>query len=203
MNGSLVFDINSFISALPTATIQGSKEVYVVSGMMLELVCSGTGAPPPDLSWSIDGRSLSTTDNRVAMNGGILTISDVNKTDSGLYYCSAQSSAGTVASSVTVQVVDMMSLLSSEVFGTRGQNMQLDCAPGLRQGSRVMWVFGMMTLVDSDKYSITDNGSLIVQSIELEDMGLYLCNLGDIAINVTLTVQGKHTSTCTDERNKF
>lgn len=165
--------------------------MFVVSGMNLELVCSGTGAPPPQLSWSVDGRSFSETDDRITMSGGTLVITDVNEADSGLYYCSAQSSAGTVASSVRVQVLDVMSLLSSEVFGTRGQNMQLNCAPGLRQGAKVMWVFEMMSLVDSDKYSITDNGSLIVRSIDLMDMGVYMCVLGDIAINVTLTVQCK------------
>jgi hypothetical protein len=176
---------------LPTATIQGSEEVYLVSGMNLELVCSGTGAPPPGLSWSVDGRSFNEADDRVTMSGGTLIISDVNEADSGLYYCSARSSAGMVATSVRVQVLEMMSLLSSEVFGTRGQNMQLDCAPGLRQGARVMWVFEMMSLVDSVKYSITDNSSLIVRSIELTDMGVYMCILGDIAINVTLTIQCK------------
>ncbi len=162
-----------------------------MSGMNLELVCSGTGAPPPDLSWSVDGRSFNEADDRVTMTGGTLMISNVNKSDSGLYYCSAQSSAGMVATSVRVQVLELMSLLSSEVFGTRGQNMQLDCAPGLRQGARVMWVFEMMSLVDSVKYSITDNGSLIVRSIDLPDMGVYMCVLGDMAVNVTLTVQCK------------
>lgn len=184
------------ISALPTATIQGSEQMYVVSGMSLELVCSGTGAPPPELSWSVDGRSLSTTDSRVTMNGGTLTISDANEADKGVYYCSAQSSAGTVASSVSVQVLEMMSLLPSEVFGTRGQNMQLNCAPGLQQGAEVVWVFEMMTLADLDKYSITDNGSLIVRGIDLADMGVYTCLLGDIAINVTLTVQCKWKCVC-------
>ena len=181
----------SFTLALPTATIQGSEEVYVVSSMSLELVCSGTGAPPPELSWSVDGRSLNAADDRVTMSGGILTISNTNEADSGVYYCSAQSSAGTVASSVSVQVLEMTSLLSSEVLGTRGHNMQLDCAPGLRQGAKVMWVFEMMSLADSDKYSITDNGSLIVRNIDLADMGVYMCILGDIAINVSLTVQCK------------
>ena len=178
-----------FIPASPTTTIQGSEEVYVVSGMSLELVCSGTGAPPPDLSWSVNGRSFSAADDRVTMSGGTLTISSINEADSGAYYCTAQSSAGTVASSVNVQVLSNESLLPSEVLGTRRQNMQLDCVPGLQQGAKVMWVFKMMSLVDSDKYSVTENGSLIVRSIDLADMGIYMCILGDIAINVTLTVQ--------------
>ena len=176
---------------MPTATIQGSEEVFVVSGRSVELVCSGTGAPPPEFSWSVDGRSFSAADNHITMSGGTLTISDANKTDSGVYYCSAQSSAGTVATSVSVQVLELTSLLSSEVLGTRGHNMQLDCAPGLRQGAKVVWVFEMMSLADSDKYSITENGSLIVRNIDLADMGVYMCILGDIAINVTLTVQCK------------
>lgn len=176
-------------AALPTATVQGSEEVYLTNGMTLNLVCSGTGAPPPDLSWSVSGRSFSESDGRVAMSGGTLMIANVNETDSGTYYCSAVSSAGTVASSVIVQVFGMDSLLSTELLGTRGQIMQLDCVPGLRRSSNIMWVFMMMSLVDSDKYSITENGSLIVREIDLADMGLYMCILGDISVNVTLTVQ--------------
>ena len=178
-----------FIPASPVATIQGSEEVYLTSGMSLELICTGTGAPPPNLSWSVSGQSFSEADDRVTMSGGTLTISDVNEADSGTYYCTAQSSAGIVSSSVNVQVLAVDSILASEVLGTRRQHMQLDCVPGLRQGAQVVWVFEMMSLVDSDKYSITENGSLIVRSIDLADMGVYMCILGDIVINVTLTVQ--------------
>ena len=166
--------------------------MYLVSGMSLELVCRGTGAPPPNLSWSVDGRSFDAADDRVTMSGETLAISGVNEVDSGTYYCTAMSTAGTVASSVNVIVVGADAILAREVLGTRGQNMQLDCVPGIEQGAKVVWVFEMMLLLDSDKYSITDNGSLIVRGIDLADMGIYVCFLGDIAVNVTLTVQCKY-----------
>ena len=174
---------------LPIATIEGMQEVYTVTGMSLTLSCTGSGAPPPDLSWSVDGRSLDEADERVSMVGGSLTISPANVNDSGTYYCSAMSTAGTVASSVEVRVLPLSSVPDeNDIIGTRGDNMLLDCAPGLEGASQVTWVYMMMSLTDSDKYSITSNGSLLVRGVDLSDMGLYTCLLGDIIVNVTLTV---------------
>ena len=177
-----------FTAVLPTATIEGSKEVFLVEEMTLQLECMGTGAPPPDLSWSVDGRSLDLADERVTVMGGSLTISPVNRSDSGTYYCSAMSTAGTVSSSVDVRVFGVGDDVEGEVVGTRGESMLLDCGPGVDRGGQVMWFYQMVELMDSDKYSITNNGSLIVREVDLADMGIYTCLLGDIAINRTLTV---------------
>ena len=174
---------------LPTATIEGQQYVFVVQGMSLDLSCTGAGAPPPDLSWSVDGRSLDQADDRVSVSGGSLTISPVNVNDSGMYYCTAVSSAGMVASSVDVRVLPQAVDAEVVVVGTRRDSMLLDCAPRLDAGAPVTWIYEMMSLVDSDKYSVADNGSLLVRGIELADMGVYTCLLGDIAFNVTLVVQ--------------
>lgn len=162
--------------------------MFVVEGMSLDLTCTGSGAPPPDLSWSVDGRSFDESDERVSMTGGSLMISLVNTNDSGTYYCTAMSSAGTVANSVGIRVLPEV-IDPIPVVGTKGDNMWLDCAPRLGAAPQITWVYQMMSLVDSDKYSIASNGSLLVRDIGLADMDIYTCVLGDIAINVTLIVQ--------------
>lgn len=163
--------------------------MYVVEGTSLDLMCTGSGAPPPDLSWSVDGRSFDEADERVSMTGGSLMMSLVNTNDSGTYYCTAVSNAGTVADSVDVRVLPEAIDSMPVVEGTKGDNMWLDCAPRLGAVSQITWIYQMMSLVDSVKYSIATNGSLLVRDIDLADMGIYTCILGDITVNVSLIVQ--------------
>ena len=163
--------------------------MYVFQGTTLNLTCTGTGAPPPTFSWSVDGRSFDPSNARVTMMGGALMLSAVNMNDSGTYFCSAVSSAGMVASSVNVRVVPMPGDEEIVQSGTRGDAMLLDCAPGLDATNQIVWVYEMTPLTDSDKYSILDNGSLLVRDIDLEDMGIYTCLLGNISVNVSLVVQ--------------
>ena len=123
-------------------------------------------------------------------------LSSATMNDSGTYFCSATSSAGMVASSVNVRVVPSPSLDEVIRLGTRGDSMLLECAPGLDAANQVVWIYEMMLLAESEKYSITENGSLIVRSIDLPDMGIYTCILGDITVNVSLVVQCTFITRC-------
>ncbi len=73
----------------------------------LMLECDTTGAPPPDVAWSKDGLTFDPSDNRVNEMGETLVITLVNEMDSGMFHCTAASTAGTVADSVRVTVVDV------------------------------------------------------------------------------------------------
>ena len=68
------------------------------------------GVPEPTFSWTKDGSAI-TADNRISLSADNkqLSLTDVNRTDSGEYRCVATNSVGTVhsnASTLTLQGKD-------------------------------------------------------------------------------------------------
>ena len=58
--------------------------------------------------------------------------------------------------------------------------------------SLVTWTFNSLPInvSDSSKHFVLEGGDLLVTSTELADSGKYVCVIGDIEINRTVTIQG-------------
>ena len=69
----------------------------------LTLTCNATGNPIPTISWTRDGSPVNTTTNsRISFseNKKQLTITNVNRTDSGEYQCVASNELGNATTNV-------------------------------------------------------------------------------------------------------
>ena len=180
------FDKNNFCVficciALPTATISPSETVILSLSSPLQLNCTTTGLPPPQVSWSRNGMSLEADDSRIIINDGTLIITETNVTDSGEYHCSASSTAGLVSSSVEVAVLESTEPTVTEAVVR--DNVVLDCSSEIPPGVSVHWIFNSSTLAPaSDKYAVLRNGSLLIVDLWLEDMGNYTCQVGDLSL---------------------
>jgi len=68
------------------------------------LSCNATGNPAPTISWFINGFSIDTGNNnsRIGFSGNQkqLTITNLRRTDSGKYRCTANNSLGNATSDV-------------------------------------------------------------------------------------------------------
>lgn len=84
------------------------------------------------------------------------------------------------------------------VNATLGSRVQLDCKPSGRPLPRVSWFQGQVNLSENSNTSITDvgNGSLVFQSVALEDQGTYVCVITKPPIQrrTMLTVEKKPPS---------
>ena len=82
-----------------------------MQGSSVTFSCDANGIPEPTFSWSKDGSAV-TADNRISLSADNkqLSLTNVNRTDSGEYRCVAANSVGTVysnASTLTVQGKDI------------------------------------------------------------------------------------------------
>lgn len=93
--------------ALPTANITGPYDLVLAADTTLMLECITTGAPPPSVVWSKDGMSFDPGDRRITVEDETLEITQIGEADSGVYHCTASSTAGTVGDSVRVTVVEV------------------------------------------------------------------------------------------------
>ncbi|KAG7241454.1 hypothetical protein INR49_025655 [Caranx melampygus] len=113
---------------------------------------------------------------------GTLHIRGVQEIDAGQYSCVASSTAGTSAGTVTLQVGagPLFSEAPVDVAANVGENITLPCvARGFPQPT-VTWrrQDGRQVLTRTDSHSRTmqlENGHLLIQSVWLDDEGIYIC----------------------------
>ena len=177
---------------LPQADILAPDDVILLVGEFLQLDCMTSGVPPPDVTWSRNGMSLNSSDSRLSIVGSSLQLLDVSISDSGIYYCSAFSSAGRVASSVRVTVIDGQALNLTTISANSGDNVSFECVSELPPGTPVQWIRNSIALVTSDQHSIDINGTLLIRNVGMADMGVYLCMVGDIVLVRMLDISGNH-----------
>ena len=178
--------------AFPTAEIQADREVVVLRGDSLQLMCSTTGAPPPQVVWSLDGVTFNPNDTRVEMAGmAMLIVNSVTVNDSGVYHCVAASTAGAVATSRRVTILDPGAGGSRMIEGQLSQLVAIPCLEGLPPGAAVTWEFAGMSLAISDKYLFAPDGSLLVTEVEDTDAGTYTCTVDSIQSSAQLTIVGE------------
>ncbi|KAK4293506.1 hypothetical protein Pmani_033801, partial [Petrolisthes manimaculis] len=72
----------------------------------VRLQCHSVGEPPPSITWTLNGKSIATSDRIQVRPNGSLFIRDVQKTDAGNLSCAAVNAHGsdTIAYTLTVQV---------------------------------------------------------------------------------------------------
>ncbi|XP_072369158.1 cell adhesion molecule 2b isoform X2 [Scyliorhinus torazame] len=81
------------IQYVPSVKIDFSRN-FAREGDELRLECRATGNPTPEaVKWKKDGAELPDPD-RMVVEGNILIISALNKTDNGTYYCEAANTMG-------------------------------------------------------------------------------------------------------------
>ena len=156
-----------------------------------------TGIPPPVITWSRDGQTLEADGSRVVIVENSLVVADTLVSDSGVYHCSASSSAGLASSSLMVLVLSMLapSLTDAVVL----DDVVFNCSneQELPTSTPVVWFFDQLSLDPvSDKYVVLQDGSLLVQEVWLDDIGDYVCQVGgQVIFNHTLDLTGKAIST--------
>ena len=79
----------------------------VIEGDNVTLSCNASGNPVPTISWTRDRSLVSSGDQRISFEAGNrqLTITNVNRTDSGEYLCVADNSEGNdTSNAITLDV---------------------------------------------------------------------------------------------------
>ncbi|KAK5871231.1 hypothetical protein PBY51_004123 [Eleginops maclovinus] len=167
---------------VPRITV--AQQVVLVSvGGNATLECQATGVPPPLVHWfkgELEVGSALFVEQDV--HRGTLHIRGVQEVDAGQYSCVASSPAGTTAGTVILEVGvgPLFSEAPIDVTASVGENITLPCtARGAPQPS-VTWrrEDGRQILTRADSHSRKmqlESGHLLIQSVWLDDEGLYIC----------------------------
>ena len=95
-------DVNFFEIAVRAEIVYHPQtNVIKEEGSNLTLFCNATGNPIPIILWTKDGSPINNNSRiRFSIHNKLLTISNVNRTDSGRYRCVANNSLGNDTSNV-------------------------------------------------------------------------------------------------------
>ncbi|XP_065722469.2 papilin isoform X5 [Drosophila suzukii] len=177
-------------------------DVQTSIGGIAVLRCFATGNPAPNITWSLKNLVINTNKGRyVLTSNGDLTIVQVRQTDDGTYVCVASNGLGEpVRREVALQVTEPVSL-SAYIYGDKNvtQIVQLNrpavirCPAGGFPEPHVSWwrnghMFGLKNNLMARDYS------LVFNSIQLTDLGLYTCEVYNqrrpVSLRVTLKAVG-------------
>ena len=137
-------------------------------------VCHVTGHPAPVVTWRKSSGHL--PQGRVHYNNTALQISDVRKSDSDTYVCSAVNLLGSYERKTLLVVVSpprFTSKPSVKVVALLGGNLRLTCLAAGDPKPVISWKRQGAQLPVGR--SLVSKEALIINSVKLEDAGNYIC----------------------------
>ncbi|KAM6930619.1 hemicentin-1 [Xenentodon cancila] len=199
--GTAFQSVSLTYTEVPRITV-GQQVVLVPAGGDATLACQAAGVPAPLVHWfkgELEVGSAPFVEQDV--HRGTLHIRGVQEVDAGQYNCVASSSAGSSAGTVSLEVGagPLFSEAPADVTANIGENITLRCVARGYPRPTVTWrrQNGRQALAGTDSHSKTiqmESGHLLIQSVWLEDEGLYICEaknpFGTIKAEARVSVTG-------------
>ncbi|XP_062056191.1 contactin-3 isoform X2 [Lepus europaeus] len=159
--------------------VQLIRDVEIAVEDSLHWECRASGKPKPSYRWLKNGEAL-VLEERIQIENGALTISNLNVTDSGMFQCIAENKHGLVYSSAELKVVasapdfsknPMKKLVQVQV----GSVVNLDCKPRASPRALSSWKRGDTMVQEHDRISFSKEGGLKITNVTKADTGMYTC----------------------------
>ncbi|XP_078352640.1 hemicentin-1-like isoform X3 [Oculina patagonica] len=171
----------------PTITAH-PHNTAAIEGDNVALSCNATGNPEPTISWSRNGSPIDIIGNsRISFTEGKsqLTITNVNRTDSGEYRCVANNSLGndtSNAATLDVQYQPMITAHPQNTAAIEGDNVALSCNATGNPEPTISWSRNgsPIDISGNSRISFTEGKrQLNIANVNRTDSGEYRCVAND------------------------
>ncbi|XP_074526683.1 hemicentin-1 [Halichoeres trimaculatus] len=153
-------------------------EYTSVLGQPVSLECVADGQPQPEVTWHKERRPLVDGAHLRIFSNGTLAITSTQRSDAGLYTCTAKNLAGRASHDMrlVIQVAPMIPPSQTELSVIQGFQALLPCAAQGSPEPRVSWEKDDVTVPNlPGKFTILRSGELIIERAELGDAGVFTC----------------------------
>ncbi|CAK6982232.1 neural cell adhesion molecule L1-like, partial [Scomber scombrus] len=161
-------------------------------GETVRLDCQADGIPTPNITWSINGQSLSEVDDdpRRSITGSVLRLADIEFTDTAVYQCEATNRHGSIILNTYLYVVELPpQILSSDAVVyrvTEGGNIELHCESFGSPRPHVTWEReDTGPLLSDPRISQLTNGTLQLSDVSHDDSDVFTCSVQHSNISIT------------------
>ncbi|KAK6168335.1 hypothetical protein SNE40_020892 [Patella caerulea] len=173
--------------------IEHPQDDYVAKNEPATLNCKAEGDPTPKITWYLNGKPVITSpenpsSHRMLLPSGQLFFLRIihnknSKPDVGVYYCNATNIHGSAISrNATLEIAVLRDEFREEptdVTVATGKTATFNCkAPKGEPEPDILWHKNNDPVQDDGRLTFT-NGNLIIQSVQVSDVGEYTC----LAIN--------------------
>ncbi|KAM3610982.1 uncharacterized protein V6R79_011806 [Siganus canaliculatus] len=153
-------------------------ESTAVLGQPVSLECVADGQPQPVVTWQKERRPLVDGAHVRVFANGTLAIASTQRSDAGLYTCTAKNVAGRASHDLrlVIQVPPMIPPAQTELSVIQGFQALLPCAAQGSPEPRVSWEKDGVTVPNlPGKFTILRSGELIIERAEPGDSGEFTC----------------------------
>ncbi|XP_062282916.1 neural cell adhesion molecule L1.2 [Scomber scombrus] len=195
--GKAIHTYTVTVEAAPYWTKEPVSQLYA-PGEDVRLDCQADGIPTPTISWTINGMSLSETDNdprRTVTSSGSLILNDVNFEDTAIYQCHASNKHGTILTNTNVYVIELPPQILTEdeitYKFTEGQKALLECESFGSPKPKVTWESeSTISLLADPRVNLLTNGGLEIANVTHSDQDTYTCSVqyNNLSISAILEV---------------
>ncbi|XP_051950032.1 hemicentin-1 [Xyrauchen texanus] len=153
-------------------------EYTAVLGQPVSLECTADGQPKPEVTWHRERRPVVEGTHQRLFSNGTIHITATQRSDAGIYTCSAQNNVGKASQDVRLflQIPPQISVGQTEMSVIQGFQALLPCAAQGLPEPRVSWEKQGVPVPNlSGKFTLLRSGELIIERAEAGDAGLFTC----------------------------
>uniref|UniRef100_A0A8C7YV51 Contactin 4 n=1 Tax=Oryzias sinensis TaxID=183150 RepID=A0A8C7YV51_9TELE len=128
----------------PPHLIEKPQDVQKLIDDSLVWECKATGKPKPSYRWMKNGENLESTEERIQVANGVLSISRLTLSDTGMYQCVAGNKHGEVYSNAELRVIAAApdfshNQLRSQTMVKVGGDVLVECRPKMSPWGVISW----------------------------------------------------------------
>ncbi|XP_019355735.1 hemicentin-1 isoform X2 [Alligator mississippiensis] len=193
-----IFNLNVYV---PPAILNNKVEPEELTALLdtsVNIECTATGTPPPQINWLKNGLPLSISSQiRLLSAGQILRIARAHLSDVGVYTCVASNRAGVDNKHYSLQVYVPPNMDNAggteEVIIVKGNTASVMCLSDGTPTPKMSWLKNGQVLSLGPNMTISNQGMVFhIAKTEIDDTGRYTCTAsneaGEVSKHFTLKV---------------
>ncbi|GAA6233398.1 neural cell adhesion molecule L1-like protein isoform X4 [Lates japonicus] len=168
-------------------------------GSEVHIQCSANGTPQPTVTWKVNGVPLNEVPaaNRKMFDNTIV-LYNAKASDSAVYQCEASNRHGNLLSNANIMIMNLPPMIltneGEDYSAVEGKGVMMHCKVFSSPPSTITWSKDDSSeSVEGPRFTIHENGSLEIYSVERDDTGQYTCLVknteGSSAIDAMLYVK--------------